>query len=110
MFGSWKILSVCCLDFGTDEFKFGSKIELMKKTLFIIFWVITFFIVGLIVFGVFSYAMVESSPRPTDPTTLTDNKVRFIIVVDWLFPIGLPTLALILGIFGKLPGTRRISN
>ncbi len=78
----------------------------MKKTIFTILWMLAFFVVGLIIFGVFSYAMVQSSPHPTDPAALTDTKVRLIMLVDWLCPIGLPILALILGILGRLPGTR----
>jgi hypothetical protein len=78
----------------------------MKKTIFTILWMLAFFVVGFIICGVFSFAMVESSPHPADPAALTDTKVRFITLVDWLCLIGLPILALVLGIFGKLPGTR----
>jgi hypothetical protein len=77
----------------------------MKKTIFTILWMIAFFIVGFIIFGIFSYVMVESSPHPTDPTSIPVGTVRLIMLVDWLCPIGLPVLALILGLFGKLPGT-----
>jgi hypothetical protein len=77
----------------------------MKKTIFTILWMLAFFTVGFIIFGVFSYAMVQSSPHPTDPASFSDSKVRLIMLVDWLCPIGLPILALILGILGKLPGT-----
>jgi hypothetical protein len=34
------------------------------------------------------------------------KEVTLIRIVDWLFPIGLPVLALILCIIGKLPDTR----
>jgi heme/copper-type cytochrome/quinol oxidase subunit 2 len=77
----------------------------MKKTIFTILWMLAFFVIGLIVFGVFAYAMVQSSPHPTDPASFSVTKVRLIMLVDWLCPIGLPILALILGILGKLPGT-----
>jgi hypothetical protein len=79
----------------------------MKKALFTILWMFIFFIVGLVIFAAFSFVMVQSSPRPTGAASLDDHKVRLIMVVDWLFPIGLPVVALILGICGVLPGTRK---
>ena len=78
----------------------------MKKVVVTILWIFCSFIVGIVVFAVFGYVMVQSSPNPTNPASLDDYKVRLIMVVDWLFPIGLPIIALILGICGVLPGTR----
>jgi hypothetical protein len=78
----------------------------MKRVLFTIIWMIIFCIIGVLIFGIFACLMYFSSSQLTGTTTIEDYKVRLIIVVDWLFPIGLPILAIVLGIYGLLPGTR----
>jgi heme/copper-type cytochrome/quinol oxidase subunit 2 len=83
-----------------------SNSNVMKKALFTILWMFIFFIVGLVIFAVFSFVMVQSSPRPTDAASLNNHEVWLIMLVDWLFPIGLPIFALIMSIRGVLPGTR----
>jgi hypothetical protein len=78
----------------------------MKKTIFTVLWMLAFFMVGFVIFIVFGSVMVRSIPHPADPAPSELYKAGLITVVDWLGPIGLPILALVLGIFGKLPGTR----
>jgi hypothetical protein len=78
----------------------------MKKALFTILWMLTFFVIGLVIFAVFSLIMVQTTPHPTDPASFNNHKVWLIMVVDWLFPIGLPIIALLISICGLLPGTR----
>jgi hypothetical protein len=77
----------------------------MKKILFTVVWMIVFFLIGFVVFGAFAVTMAQTFHAPA-AAALDYWKVRLIMVVDWLAPIGLPILALMLGIFGKLPGTR----
>ena len=77
----------------------------MKKTMFTILWMLAFFIVGFIIFSVFTLVMAHTF-HTQDQASLDDWKVRLIMLVDRLGPIGLPVLALILGIIGKLPGTQ----
>jgi uncharacterized BrkB/YihY/UPF0761 family membrane protein len=77
----------------------------MKKTIFTLLWMIALCIVGLVVFAIFITAIMPLPPHadPTSPDV--QHKVMIYGLVSWVFPIGLPILALILGIFGKLPGT-----
>jgi hypothetical protein len=76
---------------------------------------VVFFIVGVIVFSVFTQAMVQSSHHPSHSNILTATKVRLaltsdnlrlVVLVDRLCSFGLPVLAFVLCILGKLPGTR----
>jgi hypothetical protein len=78
----------------------------MKKAIFTVLWVLAFFMVGFVSFIVFGSVVVRSIPHPADPAPSELYKADCITVVAWLGPIGLPILALVLGIFGKLPGTR----
>jgi hypothetical protein len=77
----------------------------MKKTIFTLLWMIALCIVGFVVFTIFILAVMPLPPHadPTSPDSL--HRVMVYGLVSWLFPIGLPILALILGILGKLPGT-----
>jgi hypothetical protein len=82
----------------------------MKKTIFIIFWTFAFFIVGLAIFAIYVMAV---NPVPSHADATSPEVQHWAMnagLVSWIFPIGLPILVLILGICGKLPGTRRISN
>ena len=78
----------------------------MKKTIFTILWMLVFLSAGFVIFCFAGYVIARPGIRSTGTSTLDDNKVRLIMVIDWLCVYGLPILALILGIFGKLPGTR----
>jgi hypothetical protein len=64
-----------------------------------------FFIVGLVSFAVFCVLIVKSSGQSANDPSLNIHKAQFMMLVDWLFPIGLPILALILSVCGWLPGT-----
>ena len=77
----------------------------MKKTVFTILWMLAFCIVGICIFAGFSAAIVLFLHHPYNEA-LDKNRILAVMVVDWLGPIGLPILALILGIRGALPGTR----
>jgi hypothetical protein len=74
----------------------------MKKTIFIILWMITFWIAAIIVWSV----GVALFAHPSQAMSWSDEKTRVIMFLDQLGFYGFPVLALILGIFGKLPGTR----
>jgi hypothetical protein len=77
----------------------------MKKTIFTLLWMIAVFIVGLAVFAIFTFFIMPLPPH-ADPTSPgVQHTVMIYGLVSWLFPFGLPILALILGIIGKLPGT-----
>ena len=78
----------------------------MKKTIFILLWMIALCVVGFVVFSVFVLAVMPVPPHadPTSPDS--QHKVMLYGLVSLLFPIGLPVLAFILGLFGKLSGTR----
>ena len=78
----------------------------MKKTIFTLLWMIALCIVGFAAFAIFILDVMPLPPH-VDPTS-ADSQHRVMVygLVSWLFPIGLPILALILGIFGKLPGTQ----
>ena len=78
---------------------------LMKKTIFTILWMFAFCIIGICIFAGFGAFMASLFHHPYDEAA-DKSKVIAIMVVDWLCPIGLPILALILGIRGKLPGTQ----
>jgi hypothetical protein len=78
----------------------------MKKTIATLLWMLAFFSVGFVIFTAFDLILVHFTPNPTDPASWDNWRVTLIRIVDWLFPIGLPVLALILCIVGKLPGTR----
>jgi hypothetical protein len=82
----------------------SGHIMLMRKVLFTILWTFEFFLAGFGVLGIFFIVMAYLPDHLSEAIFSDDRRVR--LIVDWLFPIGLPVLALILGIFGKLPGTR----
>jgi hypothetical protein len=74
----------------------------MKKTIFIVLWMIVFLAFHFVIFsvGVFVFA------HPSQAMSWSDQKTQMIMFLDRLGFIGFPSLALVLGIFGKLPGTR----
>jgi hypothetical protein len=81
----------------------------MQKIFFFFFWMFAFFVVGLFLFGIFNYAVIASD-RPGDQTALSDSQELLLELVFCLFPIGLPVLAFLLIVMGKLPVTLRGSN
>jgi len=74
----------------------------MKKTVFIVLWMISFWIIACAIWvvGVFVFTHPSQAMAWPDETT---QKVMF---WDRVAFYGSPSLALILGILGKLPGTR----
>jgi len=72
------------------------------KRIFIILWMITFWIVAIIVWSV----GVALFAHPSQAMSWSDQKTQAIMLLDRLAFYGFPSLALILGVFGKLPGTR----
>jgi hypothetical protein len=78
----------------------------MKRIIFTILWTFLSFIVGLAAFAIiYITAFIQTPPH----LPRTSPEVQFwtrAIELGLLFPIGLPSLALFLGIFGQLPGTR----
>ncbi|HSY74804.1 MAG TPA: hypothetical protein VK810_04985 [Dongiaceae bacterium] len=78
----------------------------MKKIMFTIVWMFAFFIMGTWIFGGIGAVIGLFLHQPYNEA-LDKNKLLAAGIVAWLCCIGLPILALILGIRGKLPGTRR---
>jgi hypothetical protein len=79
----------------------------MKKILFTILWMFVFFIVGLGIFGHLITTTLWIPPNADVSSPDVQHKAMRIGLVIWIFLIGLPVVALILGICGVLPGTRR---
>jgi hypothetical protein len=74
----------------------------MKKTMLTVLWMLAFFALGLCLYAGFIILM-----RPFFHSGATDStKAIVVMIADLLCPIGLPVVALLLGIFGKLPGTQ----
>ncbi len=83
----------------------------MKRTLFTILWIVDAFIIGMVLFGLSAYTVLRFMPSKYDPTSPAyDYQTLSLVIAVILFPIGLPTLALILGVFGKLPGTQSMNQ
>ena len=80
----------------------------MKKALHTLLWMFAGYLIGLIIFAVVVQVMTLDNLKDTDPPTMSDRQVLFARVVDWMFPTGLPVVALGLGVYGRLPGTREI--
>jgi hypothetical protein len=74
----------------------------MKKTMFIMLWMVAFWIAAVIVWSVGVAVFVDRSQA----MYWSDPKTQAIILFDRITLYGFPAIALILGIFGKLPGTR----
>jgi hypothetical protein len=70
----------------------------MKRTIFIILWMVAFWIAAVIVWSV---GVALFAPVPW-----SDETTRKVMFWDRVGFYGFPILALILGIFRKLPGTR----
>jgi hypothetical protein len=74
----------------------------MKKTIFVVLWMLAFWIAGIIIWslGVTLFA------HPSQAMSWSDETTRRIMFWDRVAFYGLPSVALILGILGRLPGTR----
>jgi hypothetical protein len=68
----------------------------MKKVIFTIVWMLAFYILGRVIFDVSMHFILSPSDNPK--TGLLQLVAHFTSL--------LPLLALILGIFGRLPGTQ----
>ena len=75
----------------------------MKRVIFIVLWTVMFFVItfiaGMVSFGLFSFAGIESWKQST---------IVFFGRSWSVMIFGVPVLGLVLGLFGKLPGTKRI--
>jgi hypothetical protein len=76
----------------------------MKKTILTILWMIAFFLMGSCIFAgigqvvaLFLHQPLQESDKPMGLT---------LVIAAWILGIGFPVLALVLGIRGRLPGTR----
>jgi len=78
----------------------------MKKILFILLWMMTFFVFGFVVFGLFDTVIMPISPQADHSTPAVQHKELILGVISLVCVFGLPLVALILGIVGKLPGTQ----
>ena len=76
----------------------------MKKTILTILWMIAFFLMGSCIFAGIGQVVVLFIHQPLQAS---DRIIMLAVrIVACLCAIGLPILALILGIRGRLPGTR----
>jgi len=81
----------------------------MRKTIFIVLWVIDFFVVGYVLFIGFGAAIAIFIPSRAEAEAWMRGRMMLIGLVDFVAH-GLPVLGLILGICGLLPGTRSRGN
>jgi len=79
----------------------------MKRLLFSILWMVGFFTVGFIILVTSALVVAHFTAQATEPASWRGGRELLLSTIDWLFPIGLPILALILAVLGKLPGTRK---
>jgi hypothetical protein len=78
----------------------------MKKSMIVILWMFGSLILGLVIFMAL-VATVLWIPANADVSSPDIQRKGLLMgLADFAFPIGFPILALILGIFGKLPGTQ----
>lgn len=78
----------------------------MKKSIFTLFWMAGSFVAGLVIF----FSLINSVlwiPAHDVSSPDVQRKALDIGLSIWILLIGVPLLALILGICGVLPGTRR---
>ena len=68
------------------------------------------FIIGLFIFGQIITTTLWIPAHADLSSPDVQRKAMDIGLVIWIFLIGLPLIALILGICGVLPGTRRGKN
>jgi hypothetical protein len=80
----------------------GHMEKLMKRTVFIILWMFVFLIFHVAIW--FGGILLWANPLQA---RWSEQTTHLIIFLDRLGLIGLPSLALILGISGVLPGTRK---
>jgi len=67
--------------------------------------IIGFICSALVIRASVTYLVNHATAHPPEP--LLDKAPLFLKIAALSFPIGLPLLALILGMYGILPGTRR---
>ena len=79
----------------------------MKKIMFTILWTIGVYLVGLAIFAIFTLKFVHFSPNQDPNSPEVQHEAMRAGFVSLIFTILLPIVALILGICGLLPGTRR---
>ncbi|MGA2868105.1 MAG: hypothetical protein ABSF34_02950 [Verrucomicrobiota bacterium] len=82
----------------------------MKKIIFAVLWMFASFIIGLFIFGQIITTTLWIPAHADLSSPDVQRKAMDIGLVIWIFLIGLPLIALILGICGVLPGTRRGKN
>ena len=78
----------------------------MKKSLFVILWMFASFVVGVLIFMALVLTVLWIPANANTSLPDIQRKGLLIGIADFALPIGLPLLALVLGIFGKLPGTQ----
>jgi len=77
----------------------------MKKLMFIILWMIIGACVGFAMWSIFLLVMIHITPNATSASAWTGHRLAVVCSVD-VVCCATPIVALLLGIFGKLPGTR----
>jgi hypothetical protein len=78
----------------------------MKKTLIAFRWFFASLIVGLVILGILIISGLYVPPDTEVTSEGVSRKALYTGLTIWIFLIGTPLLALILGIRGRLPGTQ----
>ena len=79
----------------------------MKKFIFTVFWMFVFLVIGFIVFVCLVETVFWLPPHPDLSSPAVQHTAMLIGFFDVCLVVGFPVIALILGICGVLPGTRR---
>ena len=77
----------------------------MKKTILTILWMLAFFVMGSLIFAGIGAVIGLFFHHPYNEA-LDRDKLLAVQVLACIATFGFPILALILGIRGRLPGTR----
>lgn len=82
----------------------------MKKTIFTLFWMAGSFVAGLEILFILINSVLWIPAHADVSSPDVERKALAIGLSIWVLLIGVPLLAMILGICGVLPGTRRHKN
>jgi uncharacterized membrane protein len=88
---------------GVPTAKIINNRIMIKKSIFILIWALTFYILSSIVFGVMIGAYIGFSESPQDAA----NKAIPIIITSTIISLLLFIFALFLGVKEKFPGTKQ---
>ncbi len=76
------------------------------KTTFTILWTFASLLIGFVMLTIAAIIVIQISPHAHYPDAIVQHQNVLANFTACLFLVGLPILVMILGIRGKLPGTR----